>query len=42
VPFRDAGGETVEPMSQEEIKAIDEGFAKWRKIWVERRKVYKE
>jgi hypothetical protein len=29
-------------MSPEEIKGIDEGFAKWRKAWVDRRKVSKE
>ncbi|ODN76067.1 hypothetical protein L202_06009 [Cryptococcus amylolentus CBS 6039] len=42
-PFLDTSGgkPAITPMSAEEIKKIDQDFAKWRKEWVDRRKVYK-
>ncbi|WWC85760.1 uncharacterized protein L201_000626 [Kwoniella dendrophila CBS 6074] len=43
-PFRGtADGEAaVNPLSAEETKKIDVEFAKWRKEWVDRRRVYKD
>lgn len=40
-PFRSKGEAAAKPMSAEETAAIDTEFAKWRKYWVERRKLYK-
>ncbi|ORX34637.1 Tat binding protein 1-interacting protein-domain-containing protein [Kockovaella imperatae] len=43
LPLRGTGeGPKVEPMSAEEIKKVDALFLKWRKEWINRRKVYKE
>ncbi|WVR03456.1 hypothetical protein IAU60_000447 [Kwoniella sp. DSM 27419] len=43
LPFRgDAGEAHANPLSAEDTKAIDEDFTKWRKEWVNRKKVYKE
>jgi len=43
-PYRadNDGGSKVDPMSEEEMKAIDGEFLRWRRQWVDRRKVYKE
>lgn len=40
VPFRSKGEAAAKPMSAEETAIIDTEFAKWRKYWVERRKLY--
>lgn len=44
LPYRGEGdgSSKVVPLSEEEMKAIDREFARWRKQWVDRRKVYKE
>ncbi|KIR55067.1 hypothetical protein I315_02304 [Cryptococcus gattii Ru294] len=44
VPFRgEPGGQsTITPMSAEDIQRIDKDFIRWRKDWVDRRKIYKE
>ncbi|OCF36103.1 hypothetical protein I316_01975 [Kwoniella heveanensis BCC8398] len=43
LPFRgDSNGTPVNPLSAEDTKRIDAEFNKWRKEWVDRRKVYKE
>ncbi|WVQ93843.1 hypothetical protein IAU59_000921 [Kwoniella sp. CBS 9459] len=43
LPFRgDTNGAAVNPLSAEDTKRIDADFNKWRKEWVDRRKVYKE
>nr|XP_031863618.1 uncharacterized protein CI109_000870 [Kwoniella shandongensis]KAA5530690.1 hypothetical protein CI109_000870 [Kwoniella shandongensis] len=45
LPFRgDASGgqSNITPLSAEDTKKIDAEFNKWRKEWVDRRKVYKE
>ncbi|KIR63677.1 hypothetical protein I314_03082 [Cryptococcus bacillisporus CA1873] len=44
VPFRgEPGGQsTITPMSAEDIQRIDKDFIRWRKEWVDRRKIYKE
>jgi 26S proteasome regulatory subunit (ATPase 3-interacting protein) len=44
LPYRgdEEGRSKVDPLSEEEMKAIDDDFARWRKQWVDRRKVYKE
>lgn len=44
LPYRGEGdgSSKVVPLSEEEMKAIDGEFARWRKQWVDRRKVYKE
>lgn len=36
------GQSTITPMSAEDIQRIDKDFMRWRKEWVDRRKVYKE
>ncbi|WWD05887.1 hypothetical protein V865_003971 [Kwoniella europaea PYCC6329] len=43
-PFRSTsdGEAAVNPLSAEETKKIDMEFTKWRKEWVDRRKIYKE
>ncbi|KIR37323.1 hypothetical protein I307_00166 [Cryptococcus deuterogattii 99/473] len=43
-PFRgEPGGQsTITPMSAEDIQRIDKDFIRWRKEWVDRRKVYKD
>jgi 26S proteasome regulatory subunit (ATPase 3-interacting protein) len=38
----DDGQEKMAPMTDEEMKKIDDEFAFWRKHWVDRRKIYKE
>ncbi|WVQ91453.1 hypothetical protein IAS59_005251 [Cryptococcus gattii] len=44
VPFRgEPGGQsTITPMSAEDIQRIDKDFIRWRKDWVDRRKIYKD
>ncbi len=44
LPFRgSADGETTMiPLSAEETQKVDDEFAKWRKEWTSRKKVYKE
>ncbi|OWT40675.1 hypothetical protein J008_01863 [Cryptococcus neoformans] len=44
IPFRGTseGQSTITPMSAEDIQRIDKDFMRWRKEWVDRRKVYKE
>ncbi|WVF66221.1 hypothetical protein IAT40_000961 [Kwoniella sp. CBS 6097] len=43
LPFRgDSNGAPINPLSAEGTKRIDADFNKWRKEWVDRRKVYKE
>ena len=43
LPFRGTGGnKAIVPLSAGEIKKIDDDFAKWRKEWMNRKKVYKE
>ncbi|WVN90928.1 uncharacterized protein L203_106173 [Cryptococcus depauperatus CBS 7841] len=44
LPFRGASDDqpTVIPMSANDTKKIDAEFTKWRKEWVDRRKIYKE
>jgi hypothetical protein len=29
-------------MSEDEMKKVDQEFARWRKQWTDRRKIYKE
>ncbi|OCF71233.1 hypothetical protein I204_08186 [Kwoniella mangroviensis CBS 8886] len=43
-PFRSTsdGEAAINPLSAEETKKIDMEFTKWRKEWVDRRKIYKE
>lgn len=41
LPFRSKGEAAAKPMSAEETAAIDAEFTKWRKYWVDRRKLYK-
>ncbi len=38
----DSDSKAIVPLSAEEIKKIDDEFTKWRKEWVNRKKVYKE
>jgi 26S proteasome regulatory subunit (ATPase 3-interacting protein) len=41
-PYRKNGDEPqVRPLTPEEIKQIDAEFVKWRKQWVDRRRMYK-
>lgn len=44
IPFHGAseGQSTFTPISTEETQRIDKDFMRWRKEWVDRRKVYKE
>ncbi|RXK39104.1 hypothetical protein M231_03609 [Tremella mesenterica] len=43
-PYRttDNGQPAVSPLTKDDAKRIDDEFVKWRKEWVDRRKVYKE
>lgn len=44
LPYRGEKGTSGknQPMSEDEMKKVDQEFARWRKQWTDRRKIYKE